>query len=495
MRDTVLHLPNPVRAEPAPAPSPAVALARGAGIGPEISDAVLSVLEAAGARVAVAEVTLGDGESGEPVGDAALAEISRAGVLLKGPLPGGTGAALRKALGLHCTFRRARSFDPLLPAAHPGMDVVVIRETEEDLPGGPENLQTADVAHCIKRITRPGSERLCRLAFGFAEASGRKRLTCVTKANAMPITDGLFRTVFDETAADHPAVTADAMLIDQAAARLAARPERFDTLLAPNLYGDILSDVAAAVAGHPQLATSVRVGTVATVFEPIHGPAARLAGRNVANPSGLLLAACEMLGALGQTQVALRIENAWARTLEEGLLPSDLLGTAGHRRRLGTIAFARAVIERLGEQPRRMSLARPFALDLTPRTAFPSLAKPEPQGGRRLAGVDLTIAWSGEDAEGLAARLTTLTWGGLRLDHVANGEHPVWPPAAASAVGLVTGQWRCRFLTSTDRRLHESSDDTTRIADLLGRAAAAGIEIVKIETLYTYGGEPGYSPA
>ncbi|MEL6217173.1 MAG: isocitrate/isopropylmalate family dehydrogenase [Pseudomonadota bacterium] len=234
---------------------------------------------------------------------------------------------------------------------------------------------------------------------------------------------------------------------------------------------------------------------MATVFEPIHGPAARLAARNVANPSGLLLAACEMLGALGQTQVALRIENAWARTLEEGLLPSDLLGTAGHCRRLGTIAFARAVIERLGEQPRRMSLARPFALDLTPRTAPHRSAQPETKNGRRLAGVDLTIAWSGADTERLATQLAALTGDGLRLEHVVNGEQAVWPPAAASTGVLVTGQWRCRFLTSPHHTRDESSDDTTRIADLLGRAAAAGIEIVKIETLYTYGGEPGYSPA
>jgi isocitrate dehydrogenase len=460
-----------------------VALARGAGVGPEIADAVLAVLEAAGARIALREVTLGR-EAGGPGGvpAEALAAIRGAGVLLKGPLDGGAAPGLRSALGLFCAVRRVRSFAPALPSRHPGMDVVVIRETEEDLPCGPEHRQTEDVAQALKRISRPACRRVCRFAFAWAEAADRRRVACVTKANAMPITDGLFREVFGEVAAEHPALSADALLVDTAAARLAEAPERLDTLLAPNLYGDILADLATGLAGHLQLGASARHGTHASVFEPIHGAARPLAGRGAANPSGMLLAAAEMLRHLGQGAAAARVENAWARTIEDGLHTPDLFAQGRSRRRVSTLSFARAVIARLGERPRRLAAAGDGALPL------PAPAPEEARGpaDRRLAGVDLFVAWPERDGARLAARLDALGAGGLRLRHLANRGETVWPRGEAPA--LVTDQWRARFTG-------EPGASTAGVAELMRRAAEAGLEVVKTENLYSYGGVPGFTAA
>jgi len=231
------------------------------------------------------------------------------------------------------------------------MNVVVVRENEEDLYAGIEHRQTDEVMQCLKLITRPGCEKIVRYAFEYAKKHGRKKVTCLTKDNIMKLTDGLFHSVFDEIASLHPDIQNEHMIIDIGAARLADTPEMFDVIVTPNLYGDIVSDIAAQIAGSVGMAPSANIGDHGAMFEAIHGSAPDLAGQNVANPSGLLLAAVQMLIHLGQPSIAEKVHNAWLRTIEDGIHTFDIYTEGSSHQCLGTKEFAESVIVRLGQIP------------------------------------------------------------------------------------------------------------------------------------------------
>ncbi|MEO1688426.1 MAG: isocitrate/isopropylmalate family dehydrogenase, partial [Pseudomonadota bacterium] len=325
------------------APAP-VAVMAGHGVGPEIMEATLRILDAAGARLDLREVRCpSDPKRTDGAMEEAADAARAAGVLLKGPVAGGRSEPLRRGLGLFCHVRRATALDPVVPSRAPGMDLLVIRESEEDVYGGLEHRQTHDVAQCIKLVTRPAAERFVRTAFAWARAAGRSRLTCVTKANVLRLTDGLFHDVFKEIAAENPDMAADHMIADAAAAKLVEAPERFDVIVAPNLYGDILGDLAAQLAGRPALTPSARIGVDAAVFEPVHGPAMPLAGKLVANPAGLLLSAVKMLRFVGQDEASSRVRDAWLRTIEDGVHTPDLHRAGVSKRRVSTRIFTQEV--------------------------------------------------------------------------------------------------------------------------------------------------------
>ena len=204
------------------------------------------------------------------------------------------------------------------------MDLVIVRENEEDLYAGIEHQQTNDVVQCLKLISRPGSEKIVRYAFEYARRNNRKKVTCFTKDNIMKMTDGLFHKVFDEIGAEYPDIEKEHWIVDIGAAKMADTPEAFDVIVMPNLYGDILSDVAAQIAGSVGLAGSANIGDQCAMFEAIHGSAPRRAGQNLANPSGLLLGAVMMLVHIDQPDVAERVHNAWLRTLEDGIHTYDI---------------------------------------------------------------------------------------------------------------------------------------------------------------------------
>ena len=204
------------------------------------------------------------------------------------------------------------------------MDVVIVRENEEDLYAGIEHQQTNDVVQCLKLISRPGSEKIVRYAFEYARRNNRKKVTCFTKDNIMKLTDGLFHKVFDEIGAEYPDIEKEHWIVDIGAAKMADTPEAFDVIVMPNLYGDILSDVAAQIAGSVGLAGSANIGDQCAMFEAIHGSAPRRAGQNLANPSGLLLGAVMMLVHIDQPDVAERVHNAWLRTIEDGIHTYDI---------------------------------------------------------------------------------------------------------------------------------------------------------------------------
>ncbi len=345
-----------------------ITVAHGDGIGPEIMDATLHILQAAGASIEIEPIEIGEkvylrgiNAGIEP---SAWESLRRTKVFLKAPIttPQGGGfkslnVTTRKTLGLYANVRPCVAYHPFVETKHPGMDVVIVRENEEDLYAGIEHRQTEEVFQCLKLISRPGSEKIVRYAFEYARRNNRKKVTCFTKDNIMKFTDGVFHKVFDEIGADYPELEKEHWIVDIGAAKLADTPTAFDVLVMPNLYGDILSDVAAQIAGSVGLAGSANIGDHCAMFEAIHGSAPRRAGQNLANPSGLLHGSILMLVHIGQPEVAERVHNAWLRTLEDGIHTYDIFQEGVSKEKAGTKEFAQAVAKRVGQRPQTLKAA------------------------------------------------------------------------------------------------------------------------------------------
>src|SRR4051794_22386862 len=339
-----------------------ITVAHGDGIGPEIMAATLRILEAAGAALKIETIDIGEKVylAGNSAGieDSSWESLRRTKVFLKAPIttPQGGGfkslnVTTRKTLGLYANVRPCVSYHPYVQTKHPGMDVVIVRENEEDLYAGIEHRQTDEVYQCLKLISRPGCEKIVRYAFEYARRNNRKKVTCFSKDNIMKFTDGLFHKVFDEIGAEYPEFEKEHWIVDIGAAKLADTPEAFDVIVMPNLYGDILSDVAAQIAGSVGLAGSANIGEGAAMFEAIHDSAPRRAGQNLANPSGLLHGGILMLVHIGQPDVAALVHNAWLRTIEDGIHTYDIYTERVSTQKVGTKEFAAAVIARLGQRP------------------------------------------------------------------------------------------------------------------------------------------------
>ncbi|MFM9008830.1 MAG: NADP-dependent isocitrate dehydrogenase, partial [Bacteroidota bacterium] len=366
-----------------------ITVAKGDGIGPEIMDATLAIIKAAGAQIEIDEIEVGEKVylSGNTSGISSESWdiIRRNKVFLKAPIttPQGGGykslnVTTRKFLGLYANIRPCRSLHPYVETKHPVMDVVIVRENEEDLYAGIEHQQTDEVIQCLKLISRPGCEKIVRYAFEYARQQKRKKVTCFTKDNIMKQTDGLFHQVFDEIAREYPEIENEHWIIDIGAAKLADTPEQFDVVVMPNLYGDVLSDVAAQLTGSVGLAGSANIGEECAMFEAIHGSAPRRAGQNVANPSGLLQGAVLMLNHIGQTDVAEKVQNAWLYTMESGVHTYDIYKEGVSTRKVGTREFAEAIISNLGKQPGRLqgvSYAGSSALNLPKYVRKPAAKK------------------------------------------------------------------------------------------------------------------------
>ncbi len=469
-----------------------ITVAPGDGIGPEITEAVLKILQAAGASIAPEFVEVGERvyRSGNTSGipQEAWQSIERTRVLLKGPIttPQGGGykslnVTMRKILGLYANVRPCRSWKPVVSSRHPDMDVVIIRENEEDLYAGIEHRQTEDVAQCLKLITRKGSERIIRYAFEYARTQNRHRVTCMVKDNIMKITDGLFHRVFEELAAEYPQIETNVQIIDFGMANFVQRPESYDVIVLPNLYGDILSDVAAQMTGSVGMGGSINIGNGGALFEAIHGSAPDLP-RNVANPSGLLLAAVEMLRHIGQHEVAARVMNAWLVTLEDGIHTGDIVGEQTVQR-AGTREFAEAVIERLGRRPESFAAAEATAPAEPMRLPHLNEKAPEPTA-KALVGVDVFVDWKQGAAGELASALKAATpTDGPQLVMITNRGVKVWPHGNLNT--LCTDHWRCRF--------QGESVTHGQIVALLSAISDAGLDFIKTEHLYIFDGQAGFS--
>jgi len=473
-----------------------VAISSGDGIGPEIMAATLSILDAAGARIAPRPIEIGETvyRAGYSAGitPEAWSTLRDTRLLLKAPVttPSGGGykslnVTLRKTLGLYANVRPCVSHAPFVASRHPGMDVVIIRENEEDLYAGIEHRQTDEVVQCLKLVTRPGCEKIVRYAFEYARSHGRRRVTCMVKDNIMKMTDGLFYEVFCEIGASYPDIEQDRQIIDIGAARLATRPEQFDVIVAPNLYGDILSDVAAELTGSVGLAGSANLGENVAMFEAIHGSAPDIAGRGVANPSGLLLSAVMMLVHLRQASTATRVHNAWLRTLEDGMHTADLRGERT-RRTVGTRDFASAVIERLGDAPRTLGRVEYRNPDRPAPTASPRHVRRR-RATKATVGVDVFVHDGATTAELLGSRLTACETPALALQMITNRGVKVWPNGFPET--FCTDHWRCRFVLRGDRETISHRN----ILALLTRITDSGLDVIKTENLCTFDGVAGYT--
>ena len=471
-------------------PTP-ITVARGDGIGPEIMDATIRVLDAAGARLAIEEIEIGEAvyARGNNAGiePSALESLRRTGVFLKAPIttPQGGGfkslnVTVRKTLGLYANVRPCPSYAPFIATKHPNMDVVIVRENEEDLYAGIEHRQSDEVYQCLKLITRPGCERIARYAFEYARAYNRKKVTAFTKDNIMKMTDGLFHKVAEEVAGEYPDIEFEHWIVDIGAAKLADTPEAFDVILLPNLYGDILSDVAAQIAGSVGLAGSANIGPTMAMFEAIHGSAPRRAGQNVANPSGLFLGAVQMLVHIGQGDVAARAHNAWLRTIEDGVHTYDVYDPSVSSAKVGTKEFADAIIQRLGEEPKKLTpvaYAESATLDVK--------ISPRQRQKKEQVGIDVFLDAPDATPESLGHALEKLTGDDFVLDMISNRGQKVYPGGVPET--LCVDHWRCRFL---------GTNGTTSAAaaiGLLGRLEAAGHDFIKTEGLFTFDGEAGYT--
>ena len=333
-----------------PAAKTRVTLIRGDGIGPEVADAVLSVLEAAGAPLEFEEAVVGrraEETEGNPLPPAVLDSIRKNRVALKGPVgtPIGKGfasvnVALRKTLDLYANLRPVKNV-PAVPSRFDGVDLVVVRENTEDLYSGLEHTVVPGVVESLKIITEVASTRIARFAFEYARREGRRKVTAVHKANIMKLSDGLFLDCFRRVAADYPDIVADDRIVDSTCMRLVMNPEVFDVLLLENLYGDIVSDLAAGLVGGLGLVPGANLGKEVAIFEAVHGTAPDIAGTGKANPTALLMSAVLMLRYLELGEMANAIERALFATFAAEIRTTDLGGGAT------TTEFAKAVSERL----------------------------------------------------------------------------------------------------------------------------------------------------
>lgn len=470
-----------------------ITVAKGDGIGPEIMDATLKIILAAGAKIEIDEIEVGEKVylAGNTSGIAPESwdVIKKNKVFLKAPIttPQGGGykslnVTTRKFLGLYSNVRPCSSLHPFVSTKHPNMDIVIIRENEEDLYAGIEHQQTDEVIQCLKLVSRPGCEKIIRYAFEYAKQYGRKKVTCFTKDNIMKQTDGLFHSVFDEISKEYPEIENEHWIIDIGAAKMADTPEVFDVIVTLNLYGDVLSDVAAQIAGSVGLAGSSNIGEECAMFEAIHGSAPRRAGQNMANPSGLLQGAVLMLNHIGQTDVAEKVQNAWLKTIEEGIHTYDIYKEGVSKQKVGTKEFADAVIANLGKKP---SVLKPVSYAHGKALVLPKYNRKKTMK-KDLLGVDVFVHSSVTNPNELADRIKKIEANGVKLSMITNRGIKVWPDGFKET--FCTDHWRCRFKPSNSSEITKSE-----IIQLLSNALKENIDVIKTENLYAFDGKPSFS--
>lgn len=469
-----------------------ITVAAGDGIGPELLRAVIRVFDGAGVPLEYDEVEVGEQVYLKGVNTGIPSDawdiIRRNHVMLKAPIttPLGGGfksinVTLRKALGLFANIWPVKAYTPYVPCNFPKMDMVIVRENEEDTYGGIEYRQTQEMTQALKLISKPGSESIIRYAFEYARAYGRKRVTCMTKNNIMKITDGLFERTFQEIAKEYPDIETEHMIIDIGAARVGAKPDTLDVIVTPNLYGDIISDIAAQVSGSVGLAGSANVGHKYAMFEAIHGSAPKWAGKDASNPTGFLQAGIMMLVHLGLSDYAQKIQNAWLRTLEDGIHTRDIYREGVSVEKVGTMGFADAIVARLGQTPQHLE---PVTFKESGMNV--KLAAPKPTR-KTFRGIDVYIDWDkdGRNPQTIGKALQAVENDDLRLDHVSNRGVKVYP--AGFPETFCTDFWCARYVAA------DEAVGNKQVNELLGRIHVAGLEVVKTENLYAFDGDCGFS--
>lgn len=473
-----------------------ITVAKGDGIGPEIMDSALEILKASGAPLEFEEIEIGEKVylSGETAGirkeDWEIIRKNKA--FLKAPIttPQGGGyksinVTIRKSLGLFSNVRPCKTFRPYIKASCSDMDMVIIRENEEDLYAGIEHQQTNEVVQCLKLISKPGTEKIIRYAFEYARAYNRKKVTCMTKDNIMKHTDGMFHKMFVEISKEFPEIETEHRIIDIGSAVVATNPEKLDVVVTLNLYGDIISDIMAQVAGSVGLSGSANIGHGRAMFEAIHGSAPDIAGKDIANPSGLLHGAILMLDYLGLSPYAKKIEAATLKTLEEGIHTADLFQEGITKKTVGTKEFTQEVISRLGQEPSQIKVrernVKPIEIEI----------EKTKQTIKTLKGVDLFIDWDKDDrnpdilADYLNKSAENVT---LKLKLITNRGVKVYPEGMPET--FKTDHWRCRFVPKNGEEVTNKD-----ILELMTSVENHKLDVIKTENLYNFDGERGYTLA
>ncbi|MBS0656194.1 MAG: NADP-dependent isocitrate dehydrogenase [Verrucomicrobia bacterium] len=474
-----------------------IAVAHGDGIGPEIMEATLHVLKESGEKLRFHEIEIGEKVylAGHPSGIAPASwdVLHSCQAFLKAPIttPQGGGfrslnVTIRAALGLYANVRPCIAYAPCIETRHPGMDLTIIRENEEDLYVGIEYRPSHSTYRAIKVISQEGSEKIIRYAFEYAKTYGRKKVSCFTKDNILKMTDGLFHKIFNEIAVEYPDIATEHWIIDIGAAKMADTPENFDVIVTPNLYGDILSDIAAQIAGSVGLAGSANIGTHTAMFEAIHGSAPRRANQDLANPSGLLLSSVMMLVHLGKLEAAELIYNAWLKTIEEGIHTYDIFDEGRSRKKVGTKEFAKSIAERLGKKP---EILKPIHYAHTGHNR-PSEHKSRvsiPAAAKTIVGLDLFI----ESHQAIDALVGTiqkqLVGSPFILQTISNRGAIIWPTRQPhTSIGDLL---RLR-LVSKEKNPAISYFHLIELQQLLDLLS---LDIASCEVLFHYDGKPGYS--
>ncbi len=484
-----------------------ITVAYGDGIGPEIMDSTLQILREAGAKIELNIIEVGKNvyERGFNSGlmPSAFENLNSTRVLLKAPIttPQGGGykslnVTLRKKLGLFANVRPISSFHPFIATKHPKMDVVIVRENEEDLYAGIEYRQTDQTYECLKLVTREGCEKIVRYAFEYAVANNRKKVSCFSKDNIMKMTDGTFHKAFDEIAKEYPQIQNDHYIIDIGTARLAARPEIFDVIVTMNLYGDIISDVVAETSGSVGLAGSANIGKDYAMFEAIHGSAPDIADQDIANPTGLIHAAIMMLVHIGQNDVAVKIRNALYKTIEDGIHTGDIYNSATSKRKVGTKEFTAAVIANLGQKPKQLP-----ELVVSEKTQKPIEApSTKHQAPKSLIGFDVFLDWQKEFPD-LIDALKQMESEKLEVKMISAKGLLLWPLADQHMMpNYSKGLTVLRFIGKgiTGKSSNEIIDASKKIShqdivEMLTILNEKKFDFVKYEGLYLFDGKPGYT--
>ena len=469
-----------------------VTLIPGDGIGPEVTSATRRVLEAAGAPIAweVRDAGAAVFRRGLMTGvpEETIASLRANRVAIKGPLetPIGFGeksanVTLRKLFETYGNLRPIRELPGVAtPFSGRGIDLVVVRENVEDLYAGIEHQQTPGVAQCLKLMSRKGCEKIVRLAFEVALAEGRKSVTCATKANIMKLTEGLLKRTFEEVAKEYPTIEARTILVDACAHQLVRAPEAFEVIVTSNMNGDILSDLTSGLVGGLGFAPGANVGAEVSIFEAVHGSAPLIAGKDLANPSAVILSAVMLLRHIDEPTLALRVENALLATLEQGVRTGDVEGSQAA---VGTQRFADEVIARLGQAPSRLAAREQRAR----RAPQPIVDAPTP-GARRTVGADVFIESTASPAA-LGPVVTALVEGSpVRLKMISNRGTVVYPDNGAFTDCV--DHHRCRF------KLRDAKGELTTpmLLDLLARIGAQ-YRFMHVETLQEIAGARGYTLA
>jgi isocitrate dehydrogenase len=466
----------------------------GDGIGPECVDATLKIIEATGVKLnyetrhAGARVFREGIASGVP--QDTIESISKTRCVLKGPLetPVGFGeksanVTLRKLFETYANIRPVRELPGVkTPYSGRGIDLIVVRENVEDLYAGIEHMQTPGVAQCLKLISRKGCEKIVRLAFELARAEGRKTVHCATKSNIMKLTEGMLKRTFEEVAREYGDIEAHHIIIDNCCHQLVKKPEQFDVIVTTNMNGDIMSDLTSALIGGLGFAGSANIGTDVAIFEAVHGSAPKYAGRNVINPTAVLLSAVMMLRHLGEFEAASSITNALIVTLEQGTLTRDVVGDTGAA---STTQFTDAIIGNLGRKSSNWTVREWKPLKLPSVPAAPDFVK---VARRRVLGADVFVE-TPLDPESLGKSLEALSAEtAYKLKMVSNRGTKVYP--AMGAITDCVDQYRCRFIARKD-----GSDLTDADLIVLLQRVAGNHTWMHVEKLQEFNGEPAFTKA